>query len=211
VVSIRNQTSRAELIDKLVSPYLPPEARIVDFGCGPGFLAKAASLHVREVIAYDISDGVLACAEILNGAKNISYRIAPQGPVAPEELQSVDLIYSFAVIQHVSDAVFLSILKTCYDLLKPSGTIVFHIVVDDASWKSEVEWRADRSLYGRLKLNLGLHCFGRKLNDITNRFENNGFSIKDSFVIGDRFTIKDKDLARQHLFIIQKPADTFSK
>lgn len=111
-----------------------------------------------KVIACDISAGVLACADAVNHASNIEYRTITKGRI-PAEDSSIDLIYSFAVFQHVTDEVMLSILREFKRVMKPSGTAVCHVIVEGVGWRSEAEWRADKSLKGRVKWELGLHCF----------------------------------------------------
>ena len=54
--------------------YLLPEQDVLEFACGPGYLARALSGRVWSVTAVDDSPGVLACARVLNPAPNISYR-----------------------------------------------------------------------------------------------------------------------------------------
>ena len=39
----RNRQSRQILADRLVVPHLAPDARVLDYGCGPGYLAAAVA------------------------------------------------------------------------------------------------------------------------------------------------------------------------
>ena len=63
----RNERSRVELADKLLRPYLPPAGTVLDFGCGPGFLARAVAGRSGRVVGVDVSRGVLACASVEPG------------------------------------------------------------------------------------------------------------------------------------------------
>jgi SAM-dependent methyltransferase len=157
----RNRDSRQLIVDDLISPFLQPDFVCLDYGCGPGFLALAAAQKSAKVIACDISAGVLACASIINHADNIAYRRVGGGHGIPVDDDSIDLAYSFAVFQHVTDKVLQSILDEFRRVMKPGATAVCHIVLDAAGWKSESYWRADTSLKGRLKWQIGLHCFSR--------------------------------------------------
>ena len=70
----RNRQSRRVLADEIVAPYLTSQARVLDYGCGPGYLAAAVADKAAHVDAVDISRGVLACARVLNARPNITYQ-----------------------------------------------------------------------------------------------------------------------------------------
>src|SRR5260370_9855662 len=70
----RNRWSRQILTDELIAPHLTSRSRVLDYGCGPGYLAAAVAEKAAHVDAVDISRGVLACARVLNGRPNITYR-----------------------------------------------------------------------------------------------------------------------------------------
>ncbi len=55
----RNRSSREKLCNYVLLPYLSSELKVVDFGCGPGFLSKSVSQHVGVVYGIDLSRGVL--------------------------------------------------------------------------------------------------------------------------------------------------------
>jgi ubiquinone/menaquinone biosynthesis C-methylase UbiE len=87
----RNKDSREKIKDILLTQYLKPNQTVIDYGCGPGFMAHEVSSSVGKVIAIDISIGVLECARIINNQANIEQ-------MNSIEDKSVDFIYSFAVI-----------------------------------------------------------------------------------------------------------------
>jgi SAM-dependent methyltransferase len=74
----RNRQSRQILADGLVVPHLAPDARVLDYGCGPGYLAAAVAGQAAHVAAVDISRGMLACARVLNGRPNVTYQTPEQ-------------------------------------------------------------------------------------------------------------------------------------
>lgn len=200
---LRNVASRQILIDCLVQEHVGPDSIILDYGCGPGFLAAAASKYAKNVIACDISDGVLACASILNQAPNIRYvQVNPQGTIdLPPE--SIDVVYSFAVIQHIDDAVFAAVLAELHRLAKVDAVVVCHIVLQGAAnWKLEAEWKSDKSLKGRAKLLLGLNCFARFAEDATRLITSAGFSAPDISKVSCQ-GMQD-DIEGQHLFLFRK-------
>ena len=155
--------SREEIYDKILQPHLEKDYEILEYGCGPGFVAKAVSPHVKKVFACDISNGALACGEIINNAANIEYIVADDAGLAKIPDQSLDCIYSYEVIQHLTDEIFESVLDNCYRKLKQGGKILLHIQLPDKLWKSEQDWKSDQTLKGKLKYKYGLHCFSRTL------------------------------------------------
>jgi SAM-dependent methyltransferase len=148
---------------------------VIDYGCGPGFLAKIVSENVAKVFALDISPGALACAQVLNPSPNLAYVLADESGLCSIENDSVDVVFSYAVIQHLSDATYNKMLDNCWSKLRPGGRILLHIQLIDPLWKTEDEWRADKSLQGRLKFKYGLHCFGRTIEDHVRLVRNHGF------------------------------------
>ena len=153
--------SRVEIFDHILSRYVSAEETVLDYGCGPGFLAGVTAPHVKKLYACDISTGALACAKILNAAPNLEYIVADKTGFSKIPDGSLDTIYSFAMVQHLSDEVFDLVLANCSRMLKPGGRLVLHIQMIDDVWKTEDEWKTDTSLQGKLKFKYGLHCFGR--------------------------------------------------
>lgn len=174
-----NAASRREIYQMILKDPLEKDFTVLEYGCGPGFLAKAVSPHVKKIYACDISIGAIKCAEILNNADNIEYLIADNKGLAKIEDKSLDAIFSFAVIQHLTDEVFEIVLKNSRQKLKTGGKIVFHIQLNDEVWKPEEAWRSDTSLKGKLKYKYGLHCFGRTKEKHEELISKHGFSIKE--------------------------------
>jgi 2-polyprenyl-3-methyl-5-hydroxy-6-metoxy-1,4-benzoquinol methylase len=65
----RNRASRQRLAETLVPPRLSAGARVLDYGCGPGYLAYAVAAQAGHVDAVDISRGVLASARVLTARR----------------------------------------------------------------------------------------------------------------------------------------------
>ena len=172
----RNQGSRRKIREQILAPYLRDRYTVLDYGCGPGYLAKEVSGQVRQVYACDISRGVLKCAEIINGAENIEYIYADETDLEKIPDGSVDLVYSFAVIQHVTDDAFNKILTAVEKKLKEEGQAVFHVHLDTNDWRSEQAYRDDTSLAGRMRFRYGLNCFSRTADSVDLMFSRHGFT-----------------------------------
>lgn len=153
--------SRATISRTVFEPHLEPDWTVLEFGCGPGFLARAVGPHVDRLIACDISPGALACAEILNPAENVAYVRSDERGVASIDDEQLDAVISFALAQHLTDEQLGDVLDECRRMLRPGGRLLFHVQFTDDVWRTEREWTDDRSARGRLKLRFGLHCFGR--------------------------------------------------
>jgi SAM-dependent methyltransferase len=196
--------TRDKLYETLFREHLKPEFDILEYGCGPGFVAKAVSPYVRTMNACDISPGVLACAAIVNQADNINYLRADEEGLAAIADGSLDAVISFAVIQHVTNEVFEMILENCRCKLKTGGRVILHIQLADETWKSEDEWKADGSLKGRLKYKYGLHCFGRTLAEHEEFLKRHGFSVVATKDLSTLNEAGPNDFESQYLLVGEK-------
>lgn len=193
----RNKESREKIVNQILAPYLSSDLTVLDYGCGPGFLANAVSPHVEQLFAVDVSKGVLECARTLNGQENTTYlHISQLDRIKPG---SIDLVYSFAVIQHVTDEIFRGILDVCSKVLKENGKIVFHVVLDHQEWQKEEEWLADNSLEGKLKRKYALNCFARDEESILQMLKDYGFSSISLQPVESICSEDFDDICKQHL------------
>lgn len=167
--------SRQRIFDKILAQRLTTEDVVIDYGCGPGFLAKIVAESVRRVYAFDISDGALACARVINPAPNLEYLKADESGLASVDDSSVDAVVSFAMVQHVTDSILSKIVSIWAKKLKSGGRIYVHIQLLNEEWRAENEWRDDTSIKGKLKFRYGLHCFGRSESAIEAMLKENGF------------------------------------
>jgi 2-polyprenyl-3-methyl-5-hydroxy-6-metoxy-1,4-benzoquinol methylase len=127
----RNAASRKEICDKLLRRYLRPEMTVLDFGCGPGFLARWASELVAKVIATDVSRGVIACAKQINPADNLCYINNGLWDLAKVRDSTIDFVYSFAVFQHLLKDQSFAFLKEFARVLKPGAVGALHSILKE--------------------------------------------------------------------------------
>lgn len=200
----RNRQSRQALADALIMPHLSTTARVLDYGCGPGFMAYAVAQRVDHVYAIDISSGVLACARTLNGRPNITY-------LRPDELrqrrEAVDLAYSFAVVQHLRTERLIEMLGLLAGILRPDGVLLLHFAVPgQEGWRTEVDWIADRSAVGRARLHYGLNCFGRSVDEMESLVTANGFADVVVRSLSGSITVPGgDDITQQHWLTARRP------
>jgi SAM-dependent methyltransferase len=191
----RNRHSRQILADTLIVPHLTGQAHVLDYGCGPGYLAAAVADKAAHVDAVDISRGVLACARTLNGRSNISYQ-------TPDEIVrrsvAADVAYSFAVAQHLRTPALMQMLSIISRQVRSGGVLLLHFAVPGQVWRTEAEWLADRSLVGRAKLRYGLNCFARSPAEMTNLVARNGFTDVSVQCLEGCANLPADDIAEQH-------------
>jgi len=200
--SARNRRSRQILADELIAPCLTPGARVLDYGCGPGYLAAAVALLAGRVYAVDISPGVLACARVLNGLPNIAYQTPGEFRAAADP---VDVAYSFAVVQHVRTDVLVAVLALLAEAVRPGGLLVLHFAVaGEHGYRTEGQWLSDGSLAGRARLRYGLNCFGRSAAEMVDLVTRSGFTDVVARPLRGSITIPGDDIPDQHLLTARR-------
>jgi SAM-dependent methyltransferase len=200
----RNRRSRQALADVLIAPYLNKPIRILDYGCGPGYMAYAVAERADHVYAVDISRGVLACAKVLNGRPNITFLTPAE---IRQEMEAVDLAYSFAVIQHLRTEILLDVLDLMAGRLRPDGVLLLHFAVPgQGGWRTETEWTADKSMVGRAKLRYGLNSFGRSADEMEALVSRCGFTDVVVRSLSGSITVPgDDDITHQHWLTARRP------
>ena len=191
--------SRRKIYDQILEGRLKPDDVVLDYGCGPGFLAKTVAQHVSKIYACDISAGALACARVLNSAPNLEYVMADPSGIAAIPDAGVDVIYSFAVVQHVSDEIYKIVLENCRQKLKPGGSLILHIQLIGDGWRTEKEWKGDTSLKGKIKYKYGLHCFARPESVHRESAELSGFTDIRIESVAELVEEHFDDICSQHL------------
>jgi len=193
----RNRSGREKLCSQVLLSHLNSTQVVLDYGCGPGFLANSVSKHVRTLYGVDLSRGVLECARILNSSPISAFLHTTQ--LSEIKDSSVDLIYSFAVIQHVTDSIFGKILTTMLNKLKKGGKLLIHIVLEEDNWRMEQDWRRDMTLKGRLKWKYGLNCFKRSEERVREMLASAGFASIVIQPMKELCPEKFDDVCTQHL------------
>ena len=105
-----------------VVPYISPESRILDIGCGPGSLTDDfGSLCAQgSVIGVDISENVIEIATAAEHRENVSFETIDAYHM-PFDDDSFDVVHAHQVLQHVTDPVAL--LVEMSRVVRPTGVI----------------------------------------------------------------------------------------
>lgn len=121
--SYRDATARATLQTVpvlLAHARLFPNARVLDAGCGPGYVAACAHLLGAEVEGVDFSQGMIDEAQ--KQFPHLAFRQADVEEL-PAADQSYDAVLSNIVLFHVTDP--KRALCEAHRVLKPGGRFVF--------------------------------------------------------------------------------------
>ncbi|MFH2138512.1 MAG: class I SAM-dependent methyltransferase [Candidatus Omnitrophota bacterium] len=197
----RNIISRKAICNSILKDYLHSNDVVLDFGCGPGYLAREVSKYVSKVLATDVSAGTIACARELNLEDNIQYMTNSNLGLGKISDSSIDFIYSFAVFQHLEKKQTKVFLKEFTRILKPQGRALVHLIINDKiseekanpNIKSYVKWY-------RARVRLRMVYYG--YDEIKKLLMDSGFKeIRITKVEGSKV---DDDVGKQHMAIFRK-------
>lgn len=192
--------SRQAISEKVLNRWLMPNMCVLDFGCGAGHLIYQIAHKVRRGIGVDISSGAIACAKELHGRENIEYLVSDKNFLSKIADQSVDLICSFNVIQHLREDTFDLFIKESFRILKADGKILCHIPLEEKLTPNH-----GTSKYALIKKMLGLEeeMFYRNPEKVKSQFRSHRFRQVDMLRIGELCDIDD-NVSKHHLFIVHK-------
>lgn len=116
-----------ELVDFLELKEIS-EWRVLEYGCGVGRLMAPLLNHFKEVHGIDISDEMVRIGRKRNIQRSgLHFHVIKDGKL-PLPDNSFDLVYSFAVIQHMPKEDFRVILPEIARVLNPGGLFAFQLV-----------------------------------------------------------------------------------
>jgi SAM-dependent methyltransferase len=108
---------------------LDRRARVLDFGCGFGFVAEALADKVGELFLWDSSANMLRSSRVLvRGHQNIRFLDLSDAPAVPCNLR-FDLILVNSVVQYMNLDEFSAWLASWATMLAPGGRIVISDVI----------------------------------------------------------------------------------
>jgi arsenite methyltransferase len=181
----------SEAADKLIAAYRAPELvrqreatlqrlnlkpgeRVVDIGCGPGFLCESMAATVGpagRVVGIDISEDLIRFATESKTSDTIDYRIGDATALSVETAQ-FDLAVSTQVLEYVTDAD--AALAEMFRVLRPGGR-AFTVDTDFDSW---IWHAADRERMARIMRAWEQHCADSRLpRTLIPRLRAAGFTI----------------------------------
>jgi cyclopropane fatty-acyl-phospholipid synthase-like methyltransferase len=101
---------------------VPPNARVLELGCGIGNLTPLFLELNRNVLAIDIDERLIERLRQKVGARErLETRVAAIEEIAKEQPASFDAVVSSNVLEHISDAEEATVVRSTFALLKPGG------------------------------------------------------------------------------------------
>lgn len=106
-----------------INSNINPNAKVLDVGCGGGFLSNPLSELGHDVTGLDISKESLEVAKRYDTSKRVKY-IAADARAIPLPDNSFDVIISMDFLEHVSEV--QEVVSEISRILKPGGLFFFH-------------------------------------------------------------------------------------
>jgi SAM-dependent methyltransferase len=148
---------------RLLRPYLTPETVFMEVGAGDGALALRIAQLVRKAYALEVSE------ELTRGLENSEkfQVLISRNCEVPLPDNTIDLAYSFQVIEHIHPDDVIEQLKDIYRVLKPGGRY-YCITPNRLYGPSDISRDFDREA-------TGLHLKEYSITDLLKLFRSIGF------------------------------------
>jgi 2-polyprenyl-6-hydroxyphenyl methylase / 3-demethylubiquinone-9 3-methyltransferase len=106
-----------------IAGLLPSPVKILDMGCGAGFLTHDMAKLGHEVVGIDLSEESLQVAEKLDETGRIKYLQADVTKI-PFPEASFDVVCAMDLLEHIENP--KAVVQEAARLLKPDGLFFFH-------------------------------------------------------------------------------------
>ncbi len=174
--------------DSLKIKYPNKKLKILDIGCGGGFLSNMLALEGHEVIGIDISESSLKVAEKYDGTKSVSY-IKMDVSELSNLNEKFDVICAMDLLEHIEQPELL--IKNISKCLTSNGIFFFHTFnrnpISYLVIIKLVEW-----LVPNTPKNLHVLSYFIKPHELKKMLEENYFQIK--FIKGIRPVLLNTNL-----------------
>lgn len=159
-----------------IEQHLPPQAIILDVGCGFGLFSLffARRCFARKLIAFDIDPVRIAVAQKARDKLNLTQQINfYEYDVADYPFtESVDAIVMLDLFHHLPPHVGQKILASFYDTLRENGTLIIKDVTATPRWQMWFTWLLDKLM----NFHTFLYYYTR--DEMITLLEHQGFTVK---------------------------------
>ncbi|WP_202308238.1 class I SAM-dependent methyltransferase [Mesorhizobium sp. L-8-10] len=117
------QQKRGQESSAFFLPFLQPDMRLLDVGCGPGNITATIAPHVRSAVGIDIQPRSIAAANhLVEETGNLSFAVADMTalPFAEGEF---DAVFFHAVLYHQDAPTLTRTLAEARRVLRPGGLV----------------------------------------------------------------------------------------
>jgi 2-polyprenyl-3-methyl-5-hydroxy-6-metoxy-1,4-benzoquinol methylase len=148
---------RNKIIGNMLTRYLPLQSRILEVGCGTGFVSRYLKKIGYHVECGDLFlDALQFCNERDAGYCYYEYNLSDR-----LFIEEFDGICAFDVIEHIEDD--NTVLKNLHDALKPNGTLFITVPAGKCLW-SAMDIKAE-------------HKRRYSMQELREKIEGNGFKV----------------------------------
>jgi ubiquinone/menaquinone biosynthesis C-methylase UbiE len=113
---------RLERRVKMLTSHISRDMKVLEVGCGSGYLTKELVRTQASILAIDVSDDILSIARENVLGSNLEFRLENAHELSSAEDVSFDTIVGNSVLHHLDVGKALS---EFYRILKPGGTLFF--------------------------------------------------------------------------------------
>jgi 2-polyprenyl-6-hydroxyphenyl methylase / 3-demethylubiquinone-9 3-methyltransferase len=119
-----SKTKSAWILNKIKTHFeLSKNTKVLDVGCGAGFLSNELAKHNLDVTGVDLSPESIKVAGLYDQTKSVRY-LAADAYHLPFADQSFDVLTAMDFLEHVEDPA--GVIKEFSRVLKPGGIFVYH-------------------------------------------------------------------------------------
>jgi SAM-dependent methyltransferase len=150
--------SGEEDYERLVAPlvrktgFLTSGKTLLELGCGAGRMTRTFARHFERVMAFDISEEMIARAQdLLRGTSNIAWFHGNGNDLREAPDQSADFVFSYLVLQHLpSEKLVEGYIREMLRVLRGKGLCLFQFngsKQSNMNWKGNLAWKIIDSLW----------------------------------------------------------------
>jgi len=148
---------RNKIIGNAITRYISPQSRILDVGCGTGYVSRYLKKMGYHIECADLFlDALQFCKE--RSAGDLYYQWNLSERLFIEEF---DGICAFDILEHIDDDD--AVLKNMHDVLKPGGTLFITVPADKRLWSVMDIYSEHKRRYS--------------LQELRAKIESNGFKV----------------------------------